>query len=169
MFEFYRDLSLSSGSSLFEKHHSTAFRRLQREGKTKKTQIKVMWVMCERIHDGKTVLYGLLPTLLLLRLGRLWRRCTMLSYQNAVAGSFLLENGWNWWKQWLTFLDLSPIKRFKAFHSIFNSMLYLIKIIINYFLSVTVPFKTRFWGFCGTFNVKEKYFPFFETRLATIP
>lgn len=34
------------------------------------------------MHDGKTVVDGLLPTLLLLQL---WRGYTMLSYQNSVC------------------------------------------------------------------------------------
>lgn len=45
--------------------------------------------MFERMHDSKTVLDGLLPTLFL----KLWRGYTVLSYQYAVAGSFLLEQG----------------------------------------------------------------------------
>lgn len=48
-------------------------------------------------------------------------------------------------------------------------MLFLIITIINYFLSITVSFKTRFLGFCGTLNVKEKYFPFFKAKLAIFP
>lgn len=39
---FYQDLSPTCISSLFEKDHSTTFRGFQREGETKKAQIKIM-------------------------------------------------------------------------------------------------------------------------------